>query len=109
MRAMHVQADHALRREMRALQLHCNDIDSHEAALDAQIRRLDGAKQQVEAHLREKDEGEQVRPARSKQGLHQAIVSARAHSAALTASRQSFQVHRCYARVSVRERVSMCG
>ena len=46
---------------MRALQLHCNDIDAHEAALDAQIRRLDRAREQVEAHLRDKDEGEQVR------------------------------------------------
>lgn len=58
--AFAVQADHALRKEMRALQLHCNDIDAHEAALDAQIRRLDRAREQVEAHLRDKDEGEQV-------------------------------------------------
>ena len=49
-----MQADHALRKEMRALQLHCNDIDAHEAALDAQIRRLDRAREQVEAHLRDK-------------------------------------------------------
>jgi hypothetical protein len=55
-----LQADHALRKEMRALQLHCDDIDAHEAALDAQIRRLDRARDQVEAHLRDKDEGEQV-------------------------------------------------
>lgn len=54
------QADHALRKEMRALQLHCNDIDAHEAALDAQICRLDRAREQVESHLRDKDEGEQV-------------------------------------------------
>ena len=55
-----VQAEHALAKEMRTLQIHNNDLEAQATALDAQIAKLECARQQVEAHLNDKGNGEDV-------------------------------------------------
>lgn len=55
-----MQAEHALAREMRSLTIHSNDLEAQATALDAQIAKLDCARQQVEAHLSDKGTGEDV-------------------------------------------------
>eukprot|EP00892_Ulva_mutabilis_P009274 jgi/Ulvmu1/6719/UM030_0052.1 len=54
------EAEHALAKEMRVLQIHNNDLDAQGTALDTQIAKLESARQQVEAHLHDKGTGENV-------------------------------------------------
>lgn len=45
---------------MRNLNIHNNDLEAQATALDAQIAKLECARQQVEAHLSDKGAGEDV-------------------------------------------------